>query len=165
MGVDLSLNARGGIRGVEPHLETPPREVFLLQRKASKVGKNLGKTTGWIHRTSLKNRNVQMIPGCEYLKIDDAGLHVRIGEQVKVLEVDNVVVCAGQDPLRELQGPLEAAGINVHLIGGLTLRLNWMPNGRSTRVRVWQQHFNCPFEVAELLQFCDPFPKFVVTRL
>lgn len=117
-GVDLNLNARGGIKGVEPHMETPPREVFLLQRKASKVGKNLGKTTGWIHRTSLKNRNVQMIPGCEYLRIDDAGLHVRVGDQEKVLNVDNVIVCAGQDPLRELQAPLEAAGVKVHLIGG-----------------------------------------------
>jgi len=94
--------------------------VFLLQRKKYKVGDGLGKTTGWIHRTGLKNKQVQMLNSVEYLKIDDQGLHIRIGEtgEPQVLAVDNVVICAGQDPLRELQDGLEAAGQTVHLIGG-----------------------------------------------
>jgi len=122
-GVDLTVEHRGGIQGVTPEVPEPAREVYLLQRKASKVGKNLGKTTGWIHRTSLKNRKVQMVPGVTYRKIDDQGLHITVtpkgGEGVdQVLPVDTIVICAGQEPLRELQGGLEAAGIPVHLIGG-----------------------------------------------
>ncbi|MCK0106815.1 NADPH-dependent 2,4-dienoyl-CoA reductase [Marinobacter sp. S0848L] len=123
-GVDLTAEHRGGIKGVEPVVPAPAREVYLLQRKVSKVGKNLGKTTGWIHRTSLKNRDVQMIPGVSYRKIDDEGLHITVtpkgaeqGED-KLLPVDTVIICAGQDPLRELQAGLEAAGLPVHLIGG-----------------------------------------------
>lgn len=123
-GVDLSVEHRGGIQGMNPEVPEPAREVYLLQRKASKVGKNLGKTTGWIHRTSLKNRQVQMVPGVTYRKIDDQGLHITVtpkgaeqGED-RVLPVDTIIVCAGQEPLRELQGDLEAAGIPVHLIGG-----------------------------------------------
>jgi 2,4-dienoyl-CoA reductase (NADPH2) len=123
-GVDLSVRHRGGIQGVQPEVPAPAREIYLLQRKPSKVGKNLGKTTGWIHRTSLKNRNVTMIPGVTYRRIDDEGLHITItpkgaehGED-KVLPVDTVVICAGQEPLRELQAGLEAAGLPVHLIGG-----------------------------------------------
>ena len=123
-GVDLSVEHRGGIQGVTAEVPAPAREVYLLQRKASKVGKNLGKTTGWIHRTSLKNRHVQMVPGVTYRKIDDEGLHITVtpkgaeqGED-KVLPVDTIIVCAGQEPLRELQAGVEAAGIPVHLIGG-----------------------------------------------
>ncbi|WP_370228729.1 oxidoreductase [Marinobacter nauticus] len=123
-GVDLSVEHRGGIQGVTAEVPAPAREVYLLQRKASKVGKNLGKTTGWIHRTSLKNRHVQMVPGVTYRKIDDEGLHITItpkgaeqGED-KILPVDTIIVCAGQEPLRELQAGVEAAGIPVHLIGG-----------------------------------------------
>ncbi|MFN2361204.1 MAG: FAD-dependent oxidoreductase [Marinobacter sp.] len=123
-GVDLSVEHRGGIQGVEPEVPEPAREVYLLQRKASKVGKNLGKTTGWIHRTSLKNRQVRMVPGVSYRKIDDEGLHITVtpkgaeqGED-RVLPVDTIVICAGQEPLRELQGGLEAGGIQIHLIGG-----------------------------------------------
>ncbi|AOY88274.1 NADPH-dependent 2,4-dienoyl-CoA reductase [Marinobacter salinus] len=123
-GVDLSVEHRGGIQGVEPQVPEPAREVYLLQRKASKVGKNLGKTTGWIHRTSLKNRQVQMVPGVSYRKIDDEGLHITVtpkgaeqGED-RLLPVDTIIVCAGQEPMRELQGGLEAAGVSVHLIGG-----------------------------------------------
>jgi 2,4-dienoyl-CoA reductase (NADPH2) len=123
-GVDLSVEHRGGIKGMTPEMPEPAREVYLLQRKTSKVGKNLGKTTGWIHRTSLKHRQVQMIPGVTYRRIDDEGLHVTItpkgaehGED-RVLPVDTIIVCAGQDPLRELQESLETAGVNVHLIGG-----------------------------------------------
>jgi 2,4-dienoyl-CoA reductase (NADPH2) len=112
------MDHQGGIRGVEPVHPEVEREVYLLQRKNSKVGKNLGKTTGWIHRTSLKNRNVKMLNAVTYEKIDDEGLHVLIGTEPKVLDVDTIIICAGQDPLRELQEGLEAKGLNVHLIGG-----------------------------------------------
>ncbi|MFY0642757.1 MAG: FAD-dependent oxidoreductase, partial [Bermanella sp.] len=114
-GVDMTLNARGGIEGVEANVTPAARDVYLLQRKASKVGGKLGKTTGWIHRSGLKNKGVNMIPGCEYLKIDDEGLHIKVKDSVEVLNVDNVVICAGQDPLREL-----TEGLNkpFHLIGG-----------------------------------------------
>lgn len=118
-GIDTALDARGGIAGIKAEVHPAAREVFLLQRKKSKVGDGLGKTTGWIHRTGLKNKNVQMLNSVEYLKVDDAGLHIRIGEgESQLLPVDTVIVCAGQDPLRELQEGLEAAGQKVHLIGG-----------------------------------------------
>ena len=119
-GIDTQLQARGGVAGIKPHPHAPARQVFLLQRKATKVGDGLGKTTGWIHRTGLKNKQVQMLNSVEYLKIDDAGLHIRIGAEgeEKLLPVDNVVICAGQDPLRELYDGLQAAGQSVHLIGG-----------------------------------------------
>lgn len=118
-GIDTALEARGGVAGVKPELHAPARQVFLLQRKASKVGDGLGKTTGWIHRTGLKNKQVQMLNSVEYLRIDDAGLHIRVGEgEEKVLPVDNIVICAGQDPLRELYDGLVEAGQAVHLIGG-----------------------------------------------
>jgi 2,4-dienoyl-CoA reductase (NADPH2) len=118
-GIDAALEARGGVAGVKAEPHAPARQVFLLQRKKSKVGDGLGKTTGWIHRTGLKNKNVQMLNSVEYLKVDDAGLHISIaGGEPQVLPVDTVIVCAGQDPLRELQDELLAAGQNVHLIGG-----------------------------------------------
>ncbi|MWV18172.1 NAD(P)-binding protein [Pseudomonas sp. L-22-4S-12] len=118
-GIDGALEARGGVAGIKAEVHPAAREVFLLQRKKTKVGDGLGKTTGWIHRTGLKNKNVQMLNSVEYLKVDDAGLHIRIGEgEPQVLPVDTVVVCAGQDPLRELQDGLVAAGQSVHLIGG-----------------------------------------------
>ena len=118
-GIDTQLEARGGVAGITPQVPAPARQVYLLQRKASKVGNGLGKTTGWIHRAGLKNKRVQMLSGVEYLSIDDAGLHVRVGEgEPQLLAVDNIVICAGQDPLRELQDGLLAAGQNVHLIGG-----------------------------------------------
>jgi 2,4-dienoyl-CoA reductase (NADPH2) len=104
---------------VEPHPHPPAREVFLLQRKTSKVGDGLGKTTGWIHRAGLKSRQVKMLNAVQYLKIDDEGLHVSVAEgEPQVLAVDNIIVCAGQDPLRELQAGLESAGKPVHLVGG-----------------------------------------------
>jgi len=115
-GIDTSYADRGGIK--PPHLDKAPRQVYLLQRKTSKVGDGLGKTTGWIHRTSLKNRNVEMIAGASYNKIDDAGLHITVAGKDVVLPVDNVVLCAGQEPFRELQAGLEAAGKKVTLIGG-----------------------------------------------
>jgi 2,4-dienoyl-CoA reductase (NADPH2) len=114
-GVDMTLQARGGIEGVVAEVSPAAREVFLLQRKSSKVGAKLGKTTGWIHRTGLKNKGVQMIAGCTYDKIDDQGLHMTVDGTEKVLEVDNVIVCAGQDPMREL---IEGLNKPYHLIGG-----------------------------------------------
>ena len=115
-GVDTTGGARGGLKAA--HIDEVPRKIYLLQRKASKVGDGLGKTTGWIHRTGLKNRGVEMIPGVQYRKIDDAGLHISVGDKEMTLPVDNIIVCAGQDPNRELQAALEAKGVRVHLIGG-----------------------------------------------
>ncbi|MBL4833300.1 MAG: NADPH-dependent 2,4-dienoyl-CoA reductase [Pseudomonas sp.] len=118
-GIDPALEARGGIAGVQANPHPPAREVYLLQRKVSKVGDGLGKTTGWIHRAGLKSRQVKMVNAVQYLKIDDQGLHVSIAEgEPQVLAVDNIIVCAGQDPLRELQAGLESAGKSVHLVGG-----------------------------------------------
>lgn len=115
-GIDQSYQARGGI--CEPQVEASPRQIYLLQRKSSKVGEGLGKTTGWIHRTGLKNRNVDMRSGLSYHKIDDVGLHVDDGKKIHVLEVDSIIVCAGQEPLRELHDALQTAGCSTHLIGG-----------------------------------------------
>jgi 2,4-dienoyl-CoA reductase (NADPH2) len=117
-GVDKTLAARGGIEGVKAMPEPPARQVWLLQRKAEKVGSRLGKTSGWVHRSTLKAKQVQMVAGVDYRRIDDAGLHVTIDGKERLLEVDDVVICAGQEPLRELFEPLRAAGRSVHLIGG-----------------------------------------------
>lgn len=114
-GVDMSLQSRGGVEGVAADVTPSPREIFLLQRKKSKVGAKLGKTTGWIHRSGLKNKGVNMIPACSYEKIDEQGLHIDIAGEKRVLEVDNVVICAGQDPLRELVDGLDKPH---QLIGG-----------------------------------------------
>ncbi|MEV6537803.1 NADPH-dependent 2,4-dienoyl-CoA reductase [Streptomyces sp. NPDC051665] len=115
-GVDMDYAAPGGLTA--PERPAPPRSVHLLQRKASKVGAGLGKTTGWIHRTELKHRSVTMVPGVQYDLIDDAGLHVTVDGRSTVLEVDTVVLCTGQDPRRDLYDELTAAGRSVHLIGG-----------------------------------------------
>ena len=115
-GVDTGYANRGGL--MPAHIEKSPRKLFLLQRKASKVGEGLGKTTGWIHRTSLKNRQVEMIAGVNYRRIDDAGLHITVDGQDRLIPADTIVVCAGQEPQRELQAALGAAGVKVHLIGG-----------------------------------------------
>ncbi|HCC5836570.1 oxidoreductase [Citrobacter farmeri] len=117
-GIDTSLQQAGGLRPEGPHLARSPRQIVMLQRKASKPGEGLGKTTGWIHRTTLLSRGVKMIPAVSYQKIDDAGLHVLIGGEARTLEVDNVIICAGQEPRRELAEPLHAAGKTVHVIGG-----------------------------------------------
>ena len=115
-GIDPQYRERGGIRAAD---ERPPsREVWLLQRKASKVGDGLAKTTGWIRRTLLKRRGVKMIPGVEYERIDDSGLHIRVGGEPQRLDVDTIVVCAGQEPRRELLDSLQKAGQAVTLIGG-----------------------------------------------
>ena len=114
-GIDMSLDARGGIEGVQEHVDPSPREVFLLQRKTSKIGSGLGKTTGWIHRAGLAKKQVKMINGCHYQRIDDQGLHLTIGDKPEILAVDNIIICAGQDPLTEITHGLK---IPYHLIGG-----------------------------------------------
>ncbi|MGU3776463.1 oxidoreductase [Burkholderia metallica] len=115
-GVDRSYANAGGLRDARP--EPAAREIHLLQRKASKVGDGLGKTTGWIHRTALKARGVGMSSAVTYARIDDDGFHVTIDGVGQTLPVDNVVICAGQEPLRVLADQLEAAGRTVHVIGG-----------------------------------------------
>lgn len=115
-GVDTDLASPGGLR--EPERPTPPRTVHLLQRKTTKVGAGLGKTTGWIHRVELRNRGVEMVAGVEYDRIDDEGLHLTVGGDERVLDVDTVVVCAGQEPRRDLADALAAAGRGAHVIGG-----------------------------------------------
>ncbi|MEU7649755.1 NADPH-dependent 2,4-dienoyl-CoA reductase [Streptomyces huasconensis] len=115
-GVDMEYRERGGL--TKPERPTPPRTVHLLQRKASKVGQGLGKTTGWIHRTELRHRGVTMIAGAGYDLIDDAGLHITVDGASSVIPVDTVVLCTGQEPRRGLYEELLAAGHSAHLIGG-----------------------------------------------
>ncbi|MDA8936407.1 NADPH-dependent 2,4-dienoyl-CoA reductase [Porticoccaceae bacterium] len=114
-GIDMTFGSRSGIEGIEAQPEPSPREVYLLQRKTTRVGKGLGKTTGWIHRAGLAMKGVRMMPGCDYSHIDDEGLHMTVGDDPQVLPVDTVIICAGQDPLRELVDGLE---LPHHLIGG-----------------------------------------------
>jgi len=114
-GIDMSLTHRSGIEGMQEEFAPSPREVYLLQRKKSKVGGGLGKTTGWIHRLELEKKGVNMISGVEYLNIDDAGLHIKAGDKVRVLDVDNIIICAGQDSNKQLS---EGLTIPFHLIGG-----------------------------------------------
>jgi 2,4-dienoyl-CoA reductase (NADPH2) len=115
-GVDMTLQARGGVEGVAAKPQPAKRTVSLLQRKPSKVGGGLGKTTGWIHRAGLEKKAVAMVPGCEYQKIDDDGLHVVVNGQSRLFAVDNVIICAGQSPRRELAQAIKDKP--VHLIGG-----------------------------------------------
>ena len=117
-GVDFENHPRGGVTGIEPRVARSEREVFLLQRKDTKVGGGLGKTTGWTHRITMARRGVKMINGVEYLKIDDAGLHILHGGQPELLEVDTIIICAGQDPARDLFDELSSIGIPAELIGG-----------------------------------------------
>ncbi|QOH78894.1 NADPH-dependent 2,4-dienoyl-CoA reductase [Plesiomonas shigelloides] len=115
-GVDKEVRERGGLLPAEaPH---PAREIWLLQRKSSKVGASLGKTTGWIHRASLQKYQVNMHSGVEYQRVDDDGLHVVMDGQAHVLPVDNVILCTGQEPLRELADQLIMLGGRPHVIGG-----------------------------------------------
>jgi 2,4-dienoyl-CoA reductase (NADPH2) len=115
-GVDPSFESRGSL--VKPQPEPPAREVWLLQRSAGKPGARLGKTSGWVHRATLKAKQVKMLGGVEYVGVDDAGLTIRIDGVQQVLPVDHIVVCAGQEPRRDLQAELLAASITAHLIGG-----------------------------------------------
>jgi 2,4-dienoyl-CoA reductase (NADPH2) len=118
-GVADPAVARGGLG--KPEITPPARQVYLLQRKAAPLGKGLGKTTGWIHRAQLKMKRVEMIGGVNYERVDARGLHVSFGERHEkptLLEVDTIVLCAGQEPQRALAEPLQAKGAKVHLIGG-----------------------------------------------
>ena len=117
-GIDPSLEARSGIENITPEFEPSPREIFMFKRSKGKFGGNLGKTTGWIHRSSLKKKKVQFIGSVSYTKIDDQGLHYFQDNEHKVLAVDHIVICAGQVPFRELYQPLLDAGKSVHVIGG-----------------------------------------------
>jgi len=117
-GVGDPSDARGGVAGVRAQPAPPAREITLLQRKTGKPGAGLGKTTGWIHRTALKMKRVQMLGGVRYDRIDDAGLHITIADQPQTLAVDTVVLCTGQEPRRDLLAPLQAAGLKAQLIGG-----------------------------------------------
>ncbi|MFN8264317.1 MAG: NADPH-dependent 2,4-dienoyl-CoA reductase [Chitinophagales bacterium] len=118
-GIDRKNEVRGGVAGIQQHIEAPAREVTMFQRTEGKVGAKLGKTTGWIHRTTLKMKKVKMIAGVEYTKIDDEGLHyIDKNKMPQVLACDNVVVCAGQLSQRELEQPLKDLGKTVHVIGG-----------------------------------------------
>jgi 2,4-dienoyl-CoA reductase (NADPH2) len=117
-GVDFKNHPRGGVTGVEPQVASADREIFLMQRKETAVGKGLGKTTGWTHRLTLARRGVKMMNGVDYLKIDDRGLHILIDNKPDLLEVDTIIVCAGQEPLRELYDAAQAKGLPVDLVGG-----------------------------------------------
>jgi 2,4-dienoyl-CoA reductase (NADPH2) len=115
-GIDMQLTGRGGLaREASMH---SPREIWLLQRKPTPPGRELGKTTGWIHRLSLKRRGVRMLAGVSYRGIDDRGLAIEQGGEARILAVDHIVICAGQEPRRELAAGLEARGLRPHLIGG-----------------------------------------------
>ncbi|MDP5062019.1 MAG: FAD-dependent oxidoreductase, partial [Maribacter sp.] len=117
-GIDKTLEARSGIENIQSEIHPSPREIFMFKRSKGKFGGHLGKTTGWIHRSTLKKKNVQFINEVQYTKIDDEGLHYTQNDEQKILEVDNIVICAGQLPFKELLEPLQAKGIKVHVIGG-----------------------------------------------
>ena len=119
-GVDPGHKNRGAFTLPQP--EAPARQITMLQRKSSKLGKGLGKTTGWIHRAALAMKQVRMIGGASYDRIDDQGLHITVaGQAPQVIECDTIVVCAGQLSRRDLLADLEAANIPTHLIGGSKL--------------------------------------------
>ncbi|MGN6706509.1 MAG: FAD-dependent oxidoreductase [Rhodanobacter sp.] len=115
-GVDMTLHARSGLLGALP--EAPTRQVWLLQRSEGRPGARLNKTTGWVHRATLKSKQVTMLGKVGYERFDDRGLHITLDGQPQILPVDNVVVCAGQEPDRRLADALIAAGMTVHVIGG-----------------------------------------------
>lgn len=116
-GIDASIKHAGGLLPDQVH-EDPEREVYLLQRKEGKLGAGLGKTTGWIHRASLKNKKVKMLSGVTYHKIDDFGLHITVSDKDYILDVDNIVLCAGQESVNQLYKDLDGKIANLHLIGG-----------------------------------------------
>ncbi len=118
-GVDL--DQRAGVENVKPNPGTPARQIWMLQRKTSRPGKSLGKTSGWVHRATLKMGKVKFLTGVDYRKIDDSGLHITIDQQDQLLDVDNVIICAGQLSVTELLEPLQASDKPVHVIGGAKL--------------------------------------------
>jgi 2,4-dienoyl-CoA reductase (NADPH2) len=120
-GIDFKNHPRGGVQGITPQVETSDRELYLLQRKDTRVGKTLGTTTGWAHKISLDRKGVNMMAGVQYERIDDQGLHIQHQDEIKVLEVDSVVICAGQESDNELYSAVNSQRDNVHLIGGAEL--------------------------------------------
>ena len=122
-GIDQHSAERGGLVAGNP--EPSQREIFLLQRKTTALGKDLGKTSGWVHRATLKNKGVNMLAGCSYDRIDDQGLHISQDGKQRLLEVDHIVICAGQEPLRELYNSASEqdakASPRYHLIGGANI--------------------------------------------
>ncbi|RUO18356.1 NADPH-dependent 2,4-dienoyl-CoA reductase [Aliidiomarina haloalkalitolerans] len=115
-GIDTSYENRGAL--TQPLPDPSPRQVYLLQRKTTKVGGGLAKTSGWVHRATLQHKGVKMLNGVTYKAVTELGLEIERNGESELLEVDHIIVCAGQEPLRALQQPLENAGIPVHLIGG-----------------------------------------------
>jgi len=117
-GIDMRLEARGGLVPAKDIAASMPRTIWLLQRKPTPPGHDLGKTTGWVHRLALKRRGVRLLAGVAYDRIDDSGLSITHAGETRLLAVDHIVICAGQEPLRELAAAIEAAGMTAHLIGG-----------------------------------------------
>jgi 2,4-dienoyl-CoA reductase (NADPH2) len=117
-GVDREYRQPGGLLAVHSETQPSPRRVTMLQRKASKMGAGLGKSTGWIHRATLKKRGVEMINGVAYEKIDNEGLHIVKNESHQTIPADTIIVCAGQESLRTLADELTGKGLPVHIIGG-----------------------------------------------
>jgi 2,4-dienoyl-CoA reductase (NADPH2) len=116
-GIDMALRSRGGLL-MQADNRQSAREIYMLQRKQSRIGASLGKTTGWIHRTTLRNSGVEMLNGVKYQKIDDSGLHITQQGNSRILEVDHIIICAGQNPNRLLADELKSSGILLHVIGG-----------------------------------------------
>jgi 2,4-dienoyl-CoA reductase (NADPH2) len=114
-GIDMDFTCRGGIEGMKAQVEPSPRQIYLLQRKSAKVGADLGKTTGWAHRMSLVKKGVELLNSCDYQAIDEQGLHLSVGGESRLLEVDHIIICAGQEPYRPLTEDLNKP---FHLIGG-----------------------------------------------
>ncbi len=117
-GIDFKNHPRGGVTGVEPVVARADREVYLMQRKDTPVGRGLGQTTGWTHRITLSRRGVKMMNGVEYIRIDDAGLHILLNKQPELLEVDQVIICAGQESLTTLYEQATSKGLSAELVGG-----------------------------------------------
>ena len=117
-GIDFDNHPRGGVTGIEPIVAKSDREIWLLQRKDTAVGRGLGKTTGWTHRLALTRRGVTMLNAVEYLKIDDAGLHIKREDKVEIIPADTVIICAGQESERSLFDQLQQSGRSTELIGG-----------------------------------------------
>lgn len=116
MGIDLKVKQPGGLTSAQLHVSE--RHITILQRKHARIGAGLGKTTGWIHRLELKHRGVKMLSGVQYERIDDAGLHIRINNEPMLLDVENIIICAGQEENHDLYDSLRQAGQSVHLLGG-----------------------------------------------
>lgn len=117
-GIDFTNHPRGGVTGVEPIVAKSDRQIWLLQRKATPVGRGLGRTTGWTHRLALTRRGVNMLNAVEYLKIDDQGLHIKREEETSVIPADTIIICAGQESDRSLYDSLKDHIPSVELIGG-----------------------------------------------